>query len=191
MSIEHSAIVDPNQHEPKGAASASAGQTYVSDGAGSGSFESPAYAEMKVSTNATAFTPVAADIAQYKKLINTGWSAGLALGATVNADTTNDDITITNAGTYKIDFWCAFSTSASTGTTFAAKFGLDAALDPRLLQVQKNGTGSDVLTMSASGLITVTAGQKVSIHIASSAATALTVTNAGLSLHRLGVQQYA
>lgn len=34
--IEHSAITDPNIHEPKGAADADAGTVYVADGAGSG-----------------------------------------------------------------------------------------------------------------------------------------------------------
>ena len=33
---EHSAITDPSIHEPKGAASATVGKVYVSDGAGSG-----------------------------------------------------------------------------------------------------------------------------------------------------------
>lgn len=34
--IEHSAITDPNIHEPKGASTATADQIYISDGAGSG-----------------------------------------------------------------------------------------------------------------------------------------------------------
>jgi hypothetical protein len=34
--VEHSAITDPNIHEPKGIAAATADQIYVSDGAGSG-----------------------------------------------------------------------------------------------------------------------------------------------------------
>lgn len=34
--IEHSTLTDPELHEPKGAASATAGQVYVADGAGSG-----------------------------------------------------------------------------------------------------------------------------------------------------------
>ena len=38
MAIEHSAIVDPNQHEPKGIGSATAGDVYVSVGGGTGSW---------------------------------------------------------------------------------------------------------------------------------------------------------
>jgi len=36
MSTEHVAIADPNIHEPKGIAAASADKVYVADGAGSG-----------------------------------------------------------------------------------------------------------------------------------------------------------
>ena len=36
MSIQHAVISDPNIHEPKGVAAATAGQVYVADGAGSG-----------------------------------------------------------------------------------------------------------------------------------------------------------
>lgn len=38
----HSALTDPEIHEPKGASTALSGQTYVSNGAGSGSFDYPA-----------------------------------------------------------------------------------------------------------------------------------------------------
>lgn len=35
---EHNTVTDPEIHEPKGASSANSGETYVSDGAGSGSW---------------------------------------------------------------------------------------------------------------------------------------------------------
>lgn len=38
--VEHATITDPNIHEPKGVASASANEVYLSDGAGSGAWES-------------------------------------------------------------------------------------------------------------------------------------------------------
>jgi len=38
MTIEHNVLTDPELHEPKGAAAATAGQVYVADGAGSGAF---------------------------------------------------------------------------------------------------------------------------------------------------------
>jgi hypothetical protein len=41
MTIEHANIPNANLHEPKGASTASSGQVYVADGAGSGSFTDP------------------------------------------------------------------------------------------------------------------------------------------------------
>jgi hypothetical protein len=42
MAIEHSDIVDGERHEPKGISSATSGQVYVANGAGSGSWANPA-----------------------------------------------------------------------------------------------------------------------------------------------------
>ena len=39
MTVQHSVITDPDVHEPKGASTASVGQVYVSDGAGSGTWD--------------------------------------------------------------------------------------------------------------------------------------------------------
>lgn len=40
--VQHKDITDPDIHEPKGASTATSGQVYVADGAGSGSFQDPA-----------------------------------------------------------------------------------------------------------------------------------------------------
>ena len=39
MTVQHSVITDPDVHEPKGASTGSVGQIYVSDGAGSGTWD--------------------------------------------------------------------------------------------------------------------------------------------------------
>ena len=39
MTVQHSVITDPDVHEPKDASTASVGQVYVSDGAGSGTWD--------------------------------------------------------------------------------------------------------------------------------------------------------
>jgi hypothetical protein len=41
MAVEHSSIVDPNQHEPKGIGSATAGQVYTAAGGGTGAWATP------------------------------------------------------------------------------------------------------------------------------------------------------
>jgi len=186
MTIEHKNVADPDVHEPKDISTADAGAVYVADGSGSGDWNLNSYGEMKVSTNTAAFTPSTADITDYKKLVNTGWSAGESQQVTVTANDVDDEMTMSVSGNYKIDFWCSFDTSASTGTEFAVKFAIDGALDPRLIKIQKNSSGADTLTLSASGLASITAGQTLAIYLASAATTTLTIENAGFLAHRLG-----
>lgn len=55
MAIEHSSIVDPNQHEPKGIGSATAGQVYTAAGGGTGAWSavpSPYVTEVIVKSEA-------------------------------------------------------------------------------------------------------------------------------------------
>ncbi len=58
----HSALTDPELHEPKGVAAASAGEVYLSDGLGSGSWVVPPYTISgvidDVSTASTIYLPV-------------------------------------------------------------------------------------------------------------------------------------
>ena len=46
MSIQHNLITDPNIHEPKGVATASVGEVYAADGAGSGDWKKISVAEL-------------------------------------------------------------------------------------------------------------------------------------------------
>lgn len=66
MAIQHSAISDPEVHEPKGASTASAGEVYIADGAGSGDWELPSVTQYftvsgvitDVSTASSIYLPV-------------------------------------------------------------------------------------------------------------------------------------
>ena len=179
--MQHVDIADPYIHEPKGASTATAGQLYIANGAGSGVWTAPVYGEKKIEGNALTFTPVAADIAQFKKLASTGWTSGQASGVTLNTD----DITLTTAGIYEVCFWSSISTSAATGTKFAVKYALDGSTATRKMTTQKNSSGADYITISASGIVSATAGQVLAIYMASSAATAFTVEDAGLYVVKL------
>ena len=56
--IQHKNIADADRHEPKGASTAAAGQVYVSDGAGSGSWQTPAQgSKVLLSTQNAANSP--------------------------------------------------------------------------------------------------------------------------------------
>lgn len=88
-----------------------------------------------------------------------------------------------------INFWCQFSTaSLASGTLYNFKYNLDGTSSGRTLTVSKTTNGSDKLHISATGLVTATAGQVLSIYAggdATSSSTNITVIEAGLSAVKL------
>jgi len=189
MTIQHKLITDPDIHEPKGVAAAVIGKVYQSDGAGSGSWVYPpgkAHAEIYIDAGATAQTLSAASA--YAKLNpGTEWTAGVTNVLTVSA--ANGTITLAEAGNYLINFWAHFSTAAiANGTLYNFKFNLDGTSSGRTLTVSKFSNGADKLHIAATGLLTATAGQVLSMYVggdATSSSTAITVIEAGLSAIKL------
>lgn len=189
MTIQHNLITDPDIHEPKGAASASAGKVYVADGAGSGSWQYPpgkAHGEIYIDAGVTSQT--LSGSSAYAKLNPTGeWTSGVSNVLTLSPST--GIITLTQAGNYMISFWCQFSTAAiANGTLYNFKYNLSGTSSGRTLTVQKYSNGVDKLHISAVGLVTATAGQSLSMYVggdATSSSTAITVIEAGLSAIKL------
>ncbi len=187
MSIDHSEVGGgtSNCHEPKGVVSASDGAIMTANSSVSG-WVLPCYGELSITGNSTAFTPVAADIAQYKHLTNSGWAVGTSSSSVTPVATVgSESIIVSVAGDYLITFWCSFETSAATGTTFGLKYAVDGTTATRKIIVQKNSSGADIKTIAAQGILALTASQDLEIHLSSSAATDLVITDAGLTLQRL------
>jgi hypothetical protein len=88
-----------------------------------------------------------------------------------------------------INFWCQFSTAAiANGTVYNFKYNLDGTSSGRTLTVSKFSNGSDKLHISATGLVTATANQVLSMYVGgdgTSSSTAITVIEAGLSAVKL------
>lgn len=185
MSIEHKNLSDAERHEPKGASTAAAGDIYISDGAGSGNWKVGAgqqYADMTISTGATTFALAAASA--YTRLDpGTEWTDSASATCTINAAT--GEITLVTAGTYLVEFWISFDTaSLSAGTQYNFKYAIDGVVDPRIVSVEKETAGADSIGVAAQGIITVTANQVLSIHVAgdgTSSGTNITPTGAGLT----------
>jgi hypothetical protein len=185
MALEHSTLSDPNLHEPKGVSTAQSGKVYVADGAGSGGWVYPGsylYGELYIGGGATSLTlnAVADTYIAYNPTAE--WTANGSNGVTLNA--TNGTITATTAGTYKVEFWTTFTTaSLASGIKYKFKYAVNGTVDTnRALVVQKNTAGSDVLTCSASGIVTLAANDILSVYIAgdaTSANTAVTPIDAG------------
>lgn len=187
MTIEHKNIVDPNQHEPKGAAAANADQMYIADGAGSGAFKDNAHnthAEMAIIAKSQAFTPTGTNItddANYIKITAASlWESVHADNVTFNVD----ELAVGAAGDYFISTWISFSTAAAAGSVFGIRYAINdtTPYSTRTLIGSKNSTGTDRITLSATGIVTSLAAQDtISLYIASDVTTNLTITDAGLT----------
>lgn len=125
MSVQHSAITDPNIHEPKGVASASSGAIYVANGSGSGVwtnrntlFATPAYASMAMAANGVG-TGIP-DAESYEKVAGT-FTAGPLFGATFNSN----ELTITAAGVYLVNYRGAVVNSDVADQTYLFSVGIN------------------------------------------------------------------
>lgn len=189
MTIQHSAITDPNIHEPKGISSAALGKIYRSNGSGSGTWVYPSgyvHGEIYIDAGVTSQTLAAASA--YNKLDpGTEWTQGVL--SVITAIPADGELTLVEAGNYLINFWCLFSTaSLASGTTYNFKYALDGTTSGRTLTASKTTNGVDKLHISASGIVTATVGQKLSVYVGgdgTSSGTAITVLEAGLSAVRL------
>ena len=150
MAIEHNAITDPDIHEPKGAAAASAGEVYIADGAASGAWtdlqaETPMVYSTKIadiSTAETVYVPVTHNgaISAVYTVID---------GAIATADAT---LTVKNAA------------GATVGTITVAFTGSAAGDVDSLLSFSNNSfTAGDFITVETDGASSGAAAVGISI----------------------------
>lgn len=157
--VAHSALTGANLHEPKGVASASSGQIYVADGAGSGAWQKAGTSELDtaeifninefyltaviddVSTADTVYIPIPTNCT-LNKVISVLHGAITGSDATItvanHAGTTIGTITITQSGSAAGD---VDTLTASTNNTFT---------EEQRLKVDTDGlsTGTNRLTLS-------------------------------------------
>lgn len=190
MTIQHAIITDPDIHEPKGIAAAAAGKVYLSDGAGSGSWEfqpGSIFGEIYIDAGVTAQTLSAASA--YAKLDpGTEWTSGTLNG--LSADPTNGELVLSEIGIYLINFWIVFDTAAiASSSKYNFKYALNGTYNGRTLSVGKYTNGSERLTLSANGFATVASpNTDLSIYVGgdgTSSSTNITVVEAGLTAVRL------
>lgn len=189
MTIQHKSIPDADLHEPKGISSATVDKAYISNGLGSGSWQvipGRAHADMYIDAGAT--TQALSSASAYAKLNpGTEWTSGVSNILTISPST--GEITLGLAGTYLINFWITLTTTAlASGTAYRFKFALDGTTSSRVLETHKPTNGADVVTCSATGIVTATAGQKLTIYCAGDATSSganITVNEAGLTAVKL------
>jgi len=187
--VQHNTLTSAELHEPKGVAAASANETYVADGAASGSWTEP---EPKGVSAAVAGDVYIADGAasgawtqafQYANIYTLESDAATlgSIGTTLQtlpfvnngesngnvADATNNRITLTNAGVYIVFLHAAFhTTAAGDAGLYEFKINLDAVATG-FAGVREMSGSNDTGTMAISAVVNATAGQQLTVSIES------------------------
>lgn len=109
MAVEHSALTGASLHEPKGVASATSGDVYVADGAGSGNWTNKsAYGSLvSIDTDSVSISTIGTTAKKLEAFSSNGDSSG------TTPDYTSDDITIDTDGYYIISFSITLATVAA------------------------------------------------------------------------------
>ena len=186
MATEHVDITDPEIHEPKGVASAAAGEMYVADGAGGGAWQKSGmtnHGEMTVTNNSTATSVTAAVDAtlntdtDYTK-ITAGWSGPHVHGVTFNVD----ELVVAVTGHYEVSFWSSIKVPQNNNFV-GIKYSINDGT-PHSLQklVSQSVTTNDYLNIAGHGGVELTAGDTLSIYMAASKTDSIVVEEAGVSL---------
>lgn len=184
--IQHSALTDPQLHEPKGVSTAASGKVYRANGSGSGVWVFPsghAFGELYIEGGVTAQT-LSASSAKAKLNPTGEWTANGNANVTVSA--ANGEITVLAAGEYQINFWVAFTTaSVAVGAKYNFHYAVNGVPSTRKMITAKYTNGVDTLNLAATGFADLPANAVVSIYVGgdgTSSSTAITVLEAGLSL---------
>jgi hypothetical protein len=183
--IQHSAITDPNIHEPKGITTASNGQVYVADGGGSGDWKfisGHSFGELYITNNSTAQTLAAAS---GTAVLNPA-GAWVANGfQNVTLTPASGTITIPEGGIYQLNFWAVFETaSISSGAAYNFFYAINGTPSTRKVYAKKTSNSVDTLHVHATGFASVTDGAILSMFVGgdgTSSGTNIIIKEAGLS----------
>jgi hypothetical protein len=140
-----------------------------------------AYGSMGISNNINSQTLLEADLATasgYVKLVN--FQQELQSNVTFSDNSLN----ISVDGVYRITFWCSQSSTGNADHNVSYRYstnGLNTGLDERQIVVTSDFEG-DTRVVSATGFASLTAGDSVSIFVASDKNTTLTVSSAGITV---------
>jgi len=186
LTIEHKDITGADLHEPKGVASANAGEIFIADGAGSGSWQHNIIAnhgQMTVTNNATATSVTGAVDAtlntdtDYVK-VTAGWGDAHVHGVTFNVD----ELVCAVDGHYELSFWASVKIPQNNNFV-GIKFSVNDSTpySPQKL-VSQSATTDDYRNMMGNSGVDLTAGDTVSIYIAATKSDSLVVEEAGMTL---------
>ena len=185
MAIEHSDIGTGEIHEPKGVSGASVDQAYISDGLGSGSWQDVAvhnhYGEMEIIQNTTPLAVTAASDATLYTGTDYTQLTGVFQAGTVDGVTyASDELTVPRTGVYQFNGWAVVESSVGN-VDVGMKFMLNGTPGPTTIR-RKIATGGDKGEVYGAGLVSLTAGDRLGIAIASDTTTNITLSDGGVTL---------
>ena len=187
--IQHKNMTDPDLHEPKGIATASSGDVYVADGAGSGVWQAqsvPVFGAMTITSNTTPFSVSAAvdstlqTDTDYVKLTGAGapWAGeNLVGGLTFNTDS----LVVPRNGYYIVQFYAVLSHSVNNSNV-GFKYGVNGVLSTRSTQVMLSNAGRRSVVSGFGITPILSANDVLTAHIASDNSGDVTILNANLAL---------
>lgn len=161
--VQHNTLTTTDLHEPKGAAGASADEVYIADGLGSGSWGPMALPGAMIYTPSSASQSISTigTTAQTLPFTNDGPSNG------VTADSANNRLTLTDAGTYWVSFHTSYSIAASGDAGTYSFVIQDDAADTNLHVDREMAGSSDTASVGIAGLLTVGAGSQLTVSLSS------------------------
>lgn len=188
MAIQHSAITDPDIHEPKGAAAATNRQVLTATGTGTTAFVN-SFLNTHSEVNITSNTIAKAVTAAVDPTLNTDTDYVKMGGASFpwltaysdNISFATDQFTLPYDGYYLVSFWGTFKVAA-INTFMAVKYSINNT-PPYSVQklITQAATANDLKSLSATSILgPVTAGDTLSLYLASSTSTNITLQDGGV-----------
>ncbi len=183
-SVQHSSLSLTELHEPKGISAASDGDVYVADGAGSGDWQAAiAYGNIySSSSDSVTISTIGTTAKKFEGFAQDGEASGMTI------DASSDTITVVTSGVYKVDFKTSFATVANADSGLY-EFVLRVDGVATHVESSRNLSGTDDTgSLSMSGLVSLSAGEDVTIYVASdngSDADDISVVSSSLTLRLL------
>lgn len=169
---EHSTLTDPDQHEPKGTSTASAGDVYFANGAGSGTWSVPGgntFGDMDFTGNSTATVISSSGVDVLltgATLVTPGvlWTQGVTDTLVFSNTSNNELITVDRDGIYEVS--CALALQAGTGTrVWRVGVAENGTVSASHFKARRTTTSNDVGSIGFSEIFDLSAGDTVQLAI--------------------------
>lgn len=216
MAVQHKDIPDAQLHEPKGVSTAATNQTYVANGAGSGSWSEPEPKGASGANSGDVYVANGAGSGVWRAIpeftgamVITNNAVGVAYTAAVDPTlaTFSDYIQITGWSAGELDK-LTFGTNALTipvsggglylvdfyctikssinNTNYAIKFAVNGASGVSRRPQAPLSAAGTIYNLSANGLVRLNDGDVLTLYGASDKAATITIQDAALVFHKVG-----